>query len=53
MRVFLNDIESFVGDFFFVIYKAFGLGFGRGFQFPKWAKKDYLQHWSKALQVRR
>ncbi len=41
--------ESFVGDFIFVIYKAFG----RGFQFLKWAKKDYLQHCSKALQVRR
>lgn len=49
MKVFLNDIKSFVGDFIFAINKAFG----RGFQFPKWAKKDYLQHYSKALQVRR
>jgi hypothetical protein len=38
MKVFLNDIESFVGDFIFVIFKAFG----RGFQFPKWAMKDYI-----------
>ncbi len=42
-------LKAFVGDFIFVIYKAFG----RGFQFPKWTKKDYLQHCSKALQVRR
>jgi hypothetical protein len=27
--------------------------FGRGLKHPKWAKKDYLQQCSKALQVRR
>jgi hypothetical protein len=29
MKVFLNAIEGFVGDFIF----------GSGFQWPKWAKK--------------
>jgi len=49
MKVFLNDIEGFGGDFTFVIYKAFG----KGLKYPKWAKKDYLQQCSKTLQVRR
>jgi hypothetical protein len=35
MKVFLNDIASFVGDFIFVIYKAFG----SGFQFPNGQRK--------------
>jgi hypothetical protein len=42
-------LKVFGGDFTFVIYKAFG----RGLKCSKWAKKDYLQQCSKALQVRR
>jgi hypothetical protein len=48
MKDFKNDIEAFGEDFIFVIYKAFGR-----FACPKWAKKDYLQQHSKALQVKR
>jgi hypothetical protein len=49
MKVFWSDIEGFGEDLIFVIYK----GFGRGLKCSKWAKKDYLQQCSKALQVRR
>jgi len=49
MKVFLNNIEGFGGDFIFVIYNAFG----RGLKYLKWAKKNDLQQCSKPLQVRR